>query len=233
MEQPSGSERPGWKSSGREFLAPSALGSAFVMGLTSLGYQVLWTRLLSSGTGNTTYVFTLILTIFLIGLAYGANLIVRVVSRGLPIPLRLLGLTQLAVALLALAGVAAFRAGRIVFHYRSFRPPCSSCSRRLLSWDLHCPWHPASSAKVMNESAGDVGLLPAREYAWGRHRNVLLCPSCSCRYSASQRSIVALSLANAGLGIFLLRATRSINIVPKMAPSYVRCKRSPAVLPTF
>ena len=31
----------------------------------------------------------------------------------------------------------------------------------------------------------------------------------------SQRSIVALSLANAGLGIFLLRATRSINIAPR------------------
>ena len=35
-----------------------ALGVAFVSGLTSLGYQVLWTRLLASGTGNTTYVFT-------------------------------------------------------------------------------------------------------------------------------------------------------------------------------
>src|SRR5688572_21421640 len=38
-----------------------ALALAFVSGLTSLGYQVLWTRLLSSGTGNSTYVFTLIL----------------------------------------------------------------------------------------------------------------------------------------------------------------------------
>ena len=33
-----------------------ALLLAFVSGLTSLGYQVLWTRLLSSGTGNSTYV---------------------------------------------------------------------------------------------------------------------------------------------------------------------------------
>ena len=38
-----------------------ALVLAFVSGLTSLGYQVLWTRLLSSGTGNSTYVFTMIL----------------------------------------------------------------------------------------------------------------------------------------------------------------------------
>ena len=48
-----------------------ALGVAFISGLTSLGYQVLWIRLLASGTGNTTYVFTVILTIFLIGLALG------------------------------------------------------------------------------------------------------------------------------------------------------------------
>ncbi|MGZ3582872.1 MAG: fused MFS/spermidine synthase, partial [Ktedonobacterales bacterium] len=38
-----------------------ALLVAFVSGLTSLGYQVLWTRLLASGTGNSTYVFTTIL----------------------------------------------------------------------------------------------------------------------------------------------------------------------------
>ena len=35
-----------------------ALLIAFISGLTSLGYQVTWTRLLASGTGNTTYVFT-------------------------------------------------------------------------------------------------------------------------------------------------------------------------------
>jgi spermidine synthase len=49
-----------------------ALLLAFASGLTSLGYQVLWTRLLSSGTGNSTYVFTLILGIFLIGITLGA-----------------------------------------------------------------------------------------------------------------------------------------------------------------
>ena len=40
---------------------------AFVSGLTSLGYQVTWTRLLTSGTGGLTYVFTVILALFLIG----------------------------------------------------------------------------------------------------------------------------------------------------------------------
>lgn len=46
--------------------------AAFLTGFTSLGYQVLWTRLLASGTGNSTYVFSAILAVFLIGLAGGA-----------------------------------------------------------------------------------------------------------------------------------------------------------------
>lgn len=51
-----------------------AIALAFVSGLTSLGYQVLWMRLLATGTGNSTYVFTIILAIFLNGLAWGALL---------------------------------------------------------------------------------------------------------------------------------------------------------------
>jgi len=80
-----------------------ALLVAFVSGATSLGYQVLWTRLLASGSGNRTYVFTLILATFLIGLAIGAVIVsrraradARTVSR--------LGWTQVAVAGLALVG---------------------------------------------------------------------------------------------------------------------------------
>ena len=46
---------------------------AFVSGLTSLGYQVVWNRLIGAGTGSSTYVFTIILTLFLIGIALGAG----------------------------------------------------------------------------------------------------------------------------------------------------------------
>ena len=49
-----------------------ALLVAYISGLTSLGYQVLWVRLLASGTGDSTYVFTTILAIFLVGLGLGA-----------------------------------------------------------------------------------------------------------------------------------------------------------------
>ena len=52
-----------------------ALALAFISGLTSLGYQVTWNRLLGAGTGSSTYVFTIILALFLIGIAVGAVLL--------------------------------------------------------------------------------------------------------------------------------------------------------------
>jgi spermidine synthase len=81
-----------------------ALAVAFISGLTSLGYQVTWLRLLASGTGNTTYVFTTILTTFLIGLALGAILF-SILRPRIGDPLRLLAASQIAAAALALAGL--------------------------------------------------------------------------------------------------------------------------------
>ncbi len=81
-----------------------ALGLAFVSGLTSLGYQVLWTRLLSSGTGNSTYVFTLILATFLIGIALGAATF-NVIRPRIGDPVRLLAIAQLVVGSLAILGL--------------------------------------------------------------------------------------------------------------------------------
>jgi spermidine synthase len=81
-----------------------ALAVAFVSGLTSLGYQVLWTRLLSSGTGNSTYVFTVILAMFLFGIAVGA----AIVSARPPRPTQVIptiGFVQAMIGALALIGV--------------------------------------------------------------------------------------------------------------------------------
>ena len=83
-----------------------ALTVAFISGLTSLGYQVLWTRLLASGTGNNTYVFTVILAIFLVGLAVGA-LVFNTVRSRIGDPVRLLAGTQILVAVLVLGGLIA------------------------------------------------------------------------------------------------------------------------------
>jgi spermidine synthase len=77
---------------------------AFISGLTSLGYQVTWTRLLASGTGGLTYVFTVILALFLIGIAIGAA-VFTVVRPRIKDPVRLLSFSQIAVAVLSVAGL--------------------------------------------------------------------------------------------------------------------------------
>ena len=79
-----------------------ALLVAFVSGLTALGYQTLWTRLLSSGTGSTSYVFTAILIIFLTGIAIGAYIFSRFLYRTQH-PVALLGIAELGLAVLVLA----------------------------------------------------------------------------------------------------------------------------------
>lgn len=81
-----------------------ALVLAFVSGLTSLGYQVLWTRLLSSGTGNSTYVFTLILAMFLIGITFGATLF-SLTRRSIRQPVGLIAIAQVVVAAIAVVGL--------------------------------------------------------------------------------------------------------------------------------
>jgi spermidine synthase len=77
---------------------------AFVSGVTSLGYQVTWTRLLVSGTGGLTYIFTVILALFLIGIALGAAIFNTMRTR-IKEPVRVLAWTQFAVAILAIAGL--------------------------------------------------------------------------------------------------------------------------------
>ncbi len=88
----------------RRSIPALALGVAFISGLTSLGYQVTWTRLLASGTGNTTYVFTTILAMFLLGLAIGAVLFAVLRTR-LGDPIRLLAVSQILAAVLATLGL--------------------------------------------------------------------------------------------------------------------------------
>jgi spermidine synthase len=82
-----------------------ALVVAYVSGLTSLGYQVLWTRLLASGTGNSTYVFTMILAVFLLGLALGAGAFNLLRTRVPTIDLLAVG--QIVIAMLVFVGMAA------------------------------------------------------------------------------------------------------------------------------
>ena len=81
-----------------------ALMLAFVSGLTSLGYQNLWTRILSSGTGGSSYIFTAILALFLTGITVGAFVYARFLSRTKH-PVALLGVAELALAIVVLGGL--------------------------------------------------------------------------------------------------------------------------------
>ena len=76
---------------------------AFVSGLTSVGYQVVWNRLLALGTGNSTYVFTVILTLFLLGIAIGAVLLDRIRHR-IDSTIGLIAVAQALTALCVLVG---------------------------------------------------------------------------------------------------------------------------------
>jgi len=88
----------------RESIPWLPLVVAFVSGLTSLGYQVTWTRLLASGTGGLTYVFTIILALFLVGIATGAATF-NVLRPRIKDPVRLLAVSQIVVAILSIAGL--------------------------------------------------------------------------------------------------------------------------------
>ena len=81
-----------------------ALAVAFVSGLTSLGYQNLWNRMLSSGTGSTSYVFTALLVFFLAGIAIGAYIFSHYLYRTRH-PVALLGIAELGLAVLVLAAL--------------------------------------------------------------------------------------------------------------------------------
>lgn len=76
-------------------IAPAALSVvAFASGLTTLGLEVLWIRLLRITLGSTTYVFSLVVTTFILGIGLGGLVAARAPAR-VDVPRRL-ALLQLA-----------------------------------------------------------------------------------------------------------------------------------------
>jgi len=75
----------------------------FGSGLATLSYEIVWFRALRYLFGNSTYALTVMLVVFLVGLGFGGMCFGAVVRRGRPD--RVLGWSQLAVALLAMAAI--------------------------------------------------------------------------------------------------------------------------------
>jgi spermidine synthase len=86
---------------------PFLLAVFFVMGATSLAYEVLWTRVLVFYLGSSVYAYSLMLFIFLLGIGGGSLLIARWADR-LRRPIAALAVVELAIAVLALVEVALF-----------------------------------------------------------------------------------------------------------------------------
>ena len=54
---------------------------SFVCGFTALAYEVLWTRLLVFSIASTVYSFSMMLTVFLLGIFFGSLLLIPLASR--------------------------------------------------------------------------------------------------------------------------------------------------------
>ena len=186
-----------------------ALAVAFISGLTSLGYQVTWTRLLASGTGNTTYVFTTILTTFLIGLAVGALVFATLRTR-IGDPLRLLAGSQIAAAGLALAGLVlvltASREPTPGLALQSIQALLGSSLLTVLPVTIMLGIaFPASSALLPNDpehaGEGSGSLLAANTV--GSIAGSLVVPFFLIPILGSPLLVAVLAATNAALGVFL------------------------------
>jgi spermidine synthase len=79
-----------------------------VSGATAMMLEIAWTRLLTTPLGGSTYAFTIMLAAFLIGIAAGARLFPRL-ARRLPLSRQGLGLLQLAIMVVGVVVLAAWR----------------------------------------------------------------------------------------------------------------------------
>jgi spermidine synthase len=83
------------------FNAQIVLWGFALSGFAALGYEVVWTRLLSIFSLNAVFSFTIMLTTFLVGLAVGGALAARRADR-VPDPLRLFGYLELGIGVCAI-----------------------------------------------------------------------------------------------------------------------------------
>jgi spermidine synthase len=91
----------------REWARPALLAVAALSGLTSLAYQVFWTRALLLSLGNTVYAFTVILVTVLIGITVGSAVATFVLARGWR-PALVLAASQAGAALIIIGLTALF-----------------------------------------------------------------------------------------------------------------------------
>ena len=184
---------------------------AFVSGATSLGYQVLWTRLLASGSGNTTYVFTLILSIFLIGIAVGAAVISRRMRRSVA-AIATLGSIQLLIAALVLAGtvILSGQAPGIPFVPRVILAVLPAT----LALGATLPLASSLVGTAANRIGRDTGLLLGANTI-GAIGGTFVVPFLLIPTIGSLRAVVLLALLNVATGLTLLARGADLSAVAR------------------
>ena len=181
-----------------------ALLIAFVSGVTSLGYQVLWMRLIASGTGSSTYVFTIVLTLFLTGLGFGAVEYKRIAARVKDV-VPLLAFGQLLLAVLAVLGMYAINALDALpgaFLWKAIVAVLPA------TWVMGFSF-PASSALVGgrdSEVGGRTGLLLAANTG-GAIVGTFVIPFVLIPVIGSPASLAVLAVTNVITGWFLIART--------------------------
>ncbi|MFI5225366.1 MAG: fused MFS/spermidine synthase [Candidatus Limnocylindrales bacterium] len=191
-----------------------ALLVAFVSGATSLGYQVLWTRLLASGSGNRTYVFTLILATFLVGLAIGAVTVSRLAGKS-PSTIRRLGLTQVAVAGLALIATPILAAD-VASGWPLFTRILIVVLPTTIVMGFTLPLA-SNLIGLGNERIGrDAGLLLGANTI-GAISATFLIPFAAIPLIGSPRSLVVLCAMNAAVGTLMLARATDIGVPVRRA----------------
>lgn len=173
---------------------------ASVSGLTSLGYQVLWTRLLASGTGNTTYVFTAILVVFLMGIAIGAEVIAVRMGK-VRCPALLLGAIQILIAGIVLGGLVILsgQLPGLVFPLRTLVVVLPAT----LAIGVTLPLLSSLVGADEGSIGRDAGLLLAAN-TFGAILGTFAVPFLLIPTIGSLRSIVVLAVVNIGVGLALL-----------------------------
>ena len=150
---------------------------AALSGFTALGAEVVWTRQLSLLFGASVYTFSLILSVFLAGLALGGSVGARAARQSLA-PARLLGRVQMALALAIAAG--AWMIVNVLPHWqptRLFLPQVYASPTLTFAFDaLRCA----------------VALLPAT-LLWGASFPLTIA---AARGGDASRSVAALNALN-------------------------------------
>jgi spermidine synthase len=185
-----------------------ALIVAFVSGLTSLGYQTLWNRILSSGTGSTNYIFTAILVFFLAGIAIGSYLFSRRLSRS-EHPVVLLGLAEVALALLVLITLGVET--NYFFVLPLFMQLLLVVAPATVVMGIVFPMSSMLVADSDEHVGGSAGLLLGSN-TLGAICGTFIVPFLLMPALSSPRSIVLLAAVNAVTGLALLSASGSVSL---------------------